>query len=132
MTLHYSFQCFLYISPVYKLNTQFFGYYAFEQCSKKLPIILNIMPITTASIQKFIYIFIAFNNQISIVRLQSDNYTLKFTYYAKIQCSYVFLTYYAQNYAHEKTCASFCIKLWHDYYITEVFIKTVLKSCLLC
>ena len=30
-------------------------------------------------------------------------------------------------YAHEKTCASFCSKLWLDYYITKVFIKTVLN-----
>ena len=29
---------------------QFFSNYAFEQCSKKLPIMLNIMPITTATV----------------------------------------------------------------------------------
>ena len=32
--------------------------YAFEQCSRKLPIMLNIMPLTTAIMPQFIYNFI--------------------------------------------------------------------------
>ena len=40
--------------------------------------------------------------------------------------------YYAQFDAQEKTCTLFCTKLWPDYYITQVFIKTTLKSFLLC
>ena len=43
-----------------------FTYYAFEQCSKNLPIMLNIMPITTAIMPQFVYDFIIFNEQISI------------------------------------------------------------------
>ena len=39
-------------------------YCAFEQCSKILPIMLNIMPITTAIMPQFIYNFI-----ISMTRL---------------------------------------------------------------
>ena len=38
---------------------------------KKLPIMLNIMPITTAIMPQFIYSFIIFNDYISIVRLQA-------------------------------------------------------------
>ena len=40
----------------------FFTYFAFEQCSKKLPIMLNIMPITTEIIPQFIYDFPIFND----------------------------------------------------------------------
>ena len=39
----------------------------------------------------------------------------------------LFLTYYAQYYPHKETCASFCNKLWLDYYITKAFIKNVLN-----
>ena len=35
--------------------------------------------------------------------------------------------YYAQYYAHEKTCASFCTKLWVHYYIAKDFMKIVLN-----
>lgn len=41
---------------------QFFTYYAFEQCSKNLPIMLNIMPITTAVMPQFIHNYIIFND----------------------------------------------------------------------
>ena len=53
-----------------------FIYYAFEQCSKKLPIMLNIMPMTTAMMPQFVYDFIIVNDQISIVRLQINVYLL--------------------------------------------------------
>ena len=43
-------------APVY--YAQFFTYYAFEQCSKMLPVKLNIMPLTTAIMPQFIYNFI--------------------------------------------------------------------------
>ena len=43
-------------SPAY--NAQFFTYYAFEQCSKYLPIMLNIMHMTTAIMPQFVYDFI--------------------------------------------------------------------------
>ena len=33
----------------------------------------------------------------------------------------LFLPYYAQYYAHEKTCASFCTKLQVDYFITKFY-----------
>ena len=36
--------------------------YAFEQCSKNLRIMLNIMPITTAIMPQFVYDFIIFND----------------------------------------------------------------------
>ena len=38
--------------------------YAFEQCSKNLPIMLNIMPMPTAIMPKFLYDFIIFNEYI--------------------------------------------------------------------
>ena len=41
------------IAPAY--FAQFFTYNAFEHCSKKLPIMLNIMPITTAIMPQFAY-----------------------------------------------------------------------------
>ena len=42
----------------------FYTYYAFEQlqCSKNLPIMLNIMPMTTAIMPQFVYDFIIFND----------------------------------------------------------------------
>ena len=40
--------------------------YAFEQYSKSLPIMLNIMPITTAIMQQFINNFILFNGYIDL------------------------------------------------------------------
>ena len=46
-------------APAY--YAQFFTYYAFEQCSKMLPIMLNIMPITTAIMPQFIYNYSIFN-----------------------------------------------------------------------
>ena len=33
---------------------------------------------------------------------------------------------YYSYYTQEKTCTSFCIKLWADYYITIFFIKLIL------
>ena len=36
--------------------------YAFEHCSKMLPIMLNIMPMTTAIMPQFVYEFIIFND----------------------------------------------------------------------
>ena len=33
-----------------------------------------------------------------------------FLYHAMLQCSYLYTLCYAKYYAHEKTCASFCIK----------------------
>ena len=39
----------------------------------------------------------------------------------------LFFTYDVEYYAQEKTCTSFYIKLWPDYCITKVFIRTVLK-----
>ena len=36
--------------------------YAFKHCLKKLPIMLNIMPITTAIMPQFVYNFILFEN----------------------------------------------------------------------
>ena len=45
--------------------------YAFELCLKKFPIMLNMMPIATAIVPQFIYNFIIFNHQISIVGLQT-------------------------------------------------------------
>ena len=38
-----------------------FTYYALEQCSKKLPITLNIMPATTAIMPQIIHNFITLN-----------------------------------------------------------------------
>ena len=45
--------------PVYDiiLCSKFYLYYAFEQCSITLPVMLNIMPITTAIIPQFIHFF---------------------------------------------------------------------------
>ena len=43
---------------------------------KKLPIMLNIMPMTTAIMPQFVYDFIIFNEQISMVRLQINFYLL--------------------------------------------------------
>ena len=40
----------------------FFTYYGFEQCSKISPIILNIMPMTTAIMPQFVYDLIIFND----------------------------------------------------------------------
>ena len=42
--------------PVY--YAQIFPYYAFEQCSKMLPVKLNSMTLTTAIMPQFIYNFI--------------------------------------------------------------------------
>ena len=36
--------------------------YAFEQCSKNLPIMLNIIPMITAIMPQFVYDFIIFND----------------------------------------------------------------------
>ena len=41
--------------------------YTFEHYTQKLPIMLNIMPITTAIMPQFMYTFIIFNNYIRIV-----------------------------------------------------------------
>ena len=54
-TVTYSI-CLCLLSP--GLLCSIFTYYAFEQCSKNLPIMLNIMPITTAIMPQFLYGFI--------------------------------------------------------------------------
>ena len=40
----------------------FFTNYVFEQCSNKLPIMLSIMPMTTAIMPQFVYDSIIFND----------------------------------------------------------------------
>ena len=56
---------------------QIFTYHAFEQCSKDLPIMFNIMPMTSAIIPQFVYDFIIFNDQLGSI-----------TYQFRLQCSY--------------------------------------------
>ena len=63
-----------------------------------------IMPQTTVHIQTLLFLMTILIN--SIVRLQPFIY---FTYHAMLQCSWPYLNF-AQYYAHEKTCASFCKK----------------------
>ena len=42
-------------------------------------------------------------------------------------CSALIFTYYAEYYAHEKTCTSwYNIPHWHDYYVTKYVIKIVI------
>ena len=47
-----------------------------------------------------------------------------------LECSALIFDLYAQSYTLDKTCASFYSKLWLHYYITEDFIKSVIKSFL--
>ena len=90
---------------------------------EKLPIMLNIMPITTAIMPKFVYNFIVFNNQITIVRLQSV-----ILYYAKIQCSYFWP--FMLNIMLMRILVPHFVPIFGLF--TEVFTKTALKSFLLC
>ena len=91
----------------------YYTYYAFEQCSQKLPIMLNIMPITTPVMPQFIYNSIIFNDYISIVGLQAD------VFYIMLCCSVLIFDVFS----HEKTCTSFCIMLaWLLYCYHKTFI----------
>ena len=49
-----------YIVLSLNLLCSIFTYYAFEQCSKNLPVMLNIMSMTTAIMLQFVYDFIVF------------------------------------------------------------------------
>ena len=80
---------------------------------------LNIMPMTTAIMPQFIHNFIVY-----IVQLDSRVFSSNF-YLLCQDTVFLFLTFCAQQYAPEKTCALFYTKLWLQYYMTE-FIK---KAC---
>ena len=96
------------IAPVY--FAQFFSYNVFEHCSKKLPIMLNIMPITTAIMPQFVYNFIILITIIAyVVRVQT---VMSLFLLIMIGCSALIFDVLCSNYAHEETCASFCTNLW--------------------
>ena len=89
-----------YPAKPWPIMLKIFTYYAFEQCSKVLPIMLNIMPATTTIIYSTVhtvFILMTVCCCISIV-IGSGCCVL---HYAMP----VFL--YLTCYAHEKTCASF-------------------------
>ena len=102
-----------------------FTYYAFEHCSKKLPVMLNIMPITTAIMSQCIYNVIA-----RLAQLGSSVLFFDFTCCARIKCSYFDLL-----------CTILCSweKLWLILYQVVAsllyyrrFHKHCYKICLLC
>ena len=85
-------------------------YYAFEQCTKMLPIILSIMPISIAIMPQFICNFIILMTTLAYLWAPC---TLLYGSILPIMlcCSILsFFTYYAQYYAHDLTSALFCTK----------------------
>ena len=73
--------------------------YAFEQSSKTLPIMLNVIPMTTAIMPRFVHIILMIRLAYE-VRLQI-NFNLLFP-----DSMLLFLIYHAQYYVHNKTCES--------------------------
>ena len=71
----------------------------FEHCSKKLPIMLNIMPLTIVIMPEN---FIVFNNYISTVRLQSvapeDTVLLILTYCVQIMLMRKVVPHFVSDY----------------------------------
>ena len=100
--------------------------------AQKLPIMLNIMPITTAIMPQFIYNFIIFNNYISTVRLQSV-YSLIFTCCDTLNTLISDLLLCTILCSWENLCLILYLRSYGLRFTTILqkdIIKTILKSCL--
>ena len=87
---------------------------------KKLPVMLNIMPIATAIMPQFIHSFIIFNDiYISIFRLQPA-----VVFYIMLCCSILIFTHYAMlSIMLMRKHMSHFAPSWHDYCITIKIVK---------